>query len=92
MYTRPITTKLLKNAAVSAVAECLKLGVALESRKGHQGLVPVGALRKDYELYVPNFAGFSGQICLKDAGRQASKPDAASNCCNAKARPGQRRK
>lgn len=70
----------------------MKLGVALESRKGHQGLVPVGALRKDYELYVPNFAGFSGKICLKDVRRQASKPDAACDCCDAEARPGQRRK
>ncbi|KAA6419566.1 MAG: hypothetical protein FRX49_10491 [Trebouxia sp. A1-2] len=73
------------NAAFSEVSDNLRLGAALESCKGHQGFVPVGALRKDYELYVANFAGFSGQICLKDVGRQASKPDAACDCCDAKA-------
>ena len=81
-------SRILKIGTV--IAEDLKLGFALESCKGHQGLIPVGAVRKEYEVYVPNTAGFSGQICLKHVGRQASKPDAASDCCDAKARPGQR--
>ncbi len=43
-------------------------------------------------MYIPNFAGFSGQIRLKDVGGQASEPDAACDCSDAEAGPGQRRK
>lgn len=62
-----------------------------ETCKGHQSFIPPRTVRKDSELNLAIPAGLHEQVCLCNVWRQAPKPDAAGDCCDAKTRPGQRR-
>ena len=56
-----------------------------------QGFIPGWAVREHNELHVSHHPGLLEQFGVSNVGRQASKPDAASDCCDSKARPRQRR-